>query len=75
MRPFSDNVELIHAYVEPRKPNTLDNILASTRVSREFEVLSVDVDSYDWQIWESLQNYTPTVVIIEINSSIPVGIR
>jgi len=74
MEGFSAHVELVNAYVEPTGRHTLDNVLASTRIRREFEVLSIDVDSCDWQIWESFHNYTPTVVIIEINSSVPVGI-
>jgi hypothetical protein len=74
MERFSQHVELINAYVEPKGPHTLDKLLASTRIQREFEVLSIDIDSYDWQIWESIHNYNPTVVVIEINSSIPVGI-
>ncbi len=32
------------------------------------------VDSYDLDVWESLENYNPKMVIIEINSSIPPGI-
>ncbi len=74
MKQFSGHVELIDAYVEPRGTHTLDNLLAATSIHTEFEVLSIDIDSCDWQIWESLQNYNPTVVIIEIESSIPVGI-
>ncbi|MGB0383528.1 MAG: hypothetical protein ACPGWR_01780 [Ardenticatenaceae bacterium] len=74
MKPFSEHVELLNAYVQPKGTHSLDNLLASTRINREFAVLSIDVDSCDWQIWENLQIYNPTVVIIEINSSIPVGI-
>ena len=75
MEPFPDRVELINQYVEPKGSHTLDNLLTSTEIPQEFEVLSIDVDSCDWQIWEGLQNYSPIVVIIEINSNIPVGIH
>ncbi len=74
MKMFSQQVELIHTYVEPDGKNTLDNLLNSTRIQKTFEVLSIDIDSYDWEIWRSFRNFFPTVVIIEINSSIPVGI-
>ncbi len=74
MRPFSENVELINAYVELKGAHTLENLLASTGIHREFEVLSIDIDSCDWQIWESLRIYSSIVVVIEINSSVPVGI-
>jgi hypothetical protein len=39
-----------------------------------FDVLSIDVDSYDLQIWRAIEKYRPKVVIIEINSAIPLGV-
>ncbi len=54
--------------------NSLDNLLRKTSIPKEFELLSIDIDSYDCDVWESLTNYEPKVVIIEINSSIPPGI-
>jgi hypothetical protein len=49
-------------------PNSLDNLLASTPIPQDFDLLSIDVDSYDYQIWKSLKKYKPKLVIIEINS-------
>jgi hypothetical protein len=74
MKPFAERIQLINAYVEPSGAGTLDALLASTRVQRDFEVLSIDIDSYDWHVWQSLRDYSPAVVVIEINSSVPVGI-
>jgi hypothetical protein len=74
MQPFAERVELINAYVEPGGKNTLDSLLARTRLRSEFEVLSIDIDSFDWQVWERLKTFDPTIVIIEINSGVPVGI-
>lgn len=74
MKVYSERIELINAFVEPVGESSLDNLLASTRINREFEVLSIDVDSCDWQIWQSFRNYDPKIVIIEIESTIPVGI-
>jgi len=54
--------------------NSLDNILSKTNISKDFDILSIDIDSYDLEVWESLKNYKPKIVIIEINSSIPPGI-
>lgn len=51
--------------------NSLDNILAKSSIPKDFEVLSIDIDSYDCDVWESLTNYEPKIVIIEINSSVP----
>jgi hypothetical protein len=50
--------------------NSLDSILSSTPITKEFTVLSIDIDSYDYHIWESFKNYRPIIVIIEINSSV-----
>ena len=55
--------------------NSLDNLLASTNIPKDFELLSIDIDSYDCDVWESLSNYQPKVVIIEINSNVPPGIH
>jgi hypothetical protein len=66
----------IEAFVErhSNEPNSLDNILAKTNIPKDFNLLSIDIDSYDCEVWESLSNYLPKVVIIEINSSVPPGI-
>jgi hypothetical protein len=50
--------------------NSLDNLLSKTNIPVDFDVLSIDIDSYDYQVWKSLKNYSPKIVIIEINSSI-----
>lgn len=75
MKPFSKLVENINEYVEPEGVNTLDKLLASTKIQQNFEVLSIDIDSYDWHIWESLRNYNPIIVIIEFNRVIQPGIH
>lgn len=58
-----------------RGPKSLDGLLARTPIPRDFEVLSVDVDGPDYHIWNSLTDYQPLVVIIEINSNYPPGAR
>ena len=66
----------ICAYVcrEPTGENSLDRLLAGTPIPKEFDLLSIDIDSYDLDVWESLNNFSPKIVVIEINSSIPPGI-
>jgi hypothetical protein len=54
--------------------DSLDSILAKTSIPSDFAILSIDIDSYDLDIWESLTNYEPLVVVIEINSSVLPGI-
>lgn len=55
--------------------NSLDNLLSKTKIPKDFELLSIDIDSYDSDVWESLTNYVPKIVVIEINSTIPPGIH
>jgi hypothetical protein len=50
--------------------DTLDNILSETPIPTEFDVLSIDIDSFDYQVWNAVENYSPRIVIVEINSSI-----
>lgn len=52
----------------------LDSILEKTAIPYDFTLLSIDIDSYDLEVWEGLKNYKPIVVVIEINSSIPPGV-
>ena len=65
------NIIPINAFVEcTSKNNNLDSILSSTQIPKDFDVLSIDIDSFDYQIWKSLELYLPKIVIIEINSYI-----
>ncbi len=74
MAPFSDRVTVVNAFVSVTGENCLDRLLSDTSIRQDFDVLSIDIDSHDWQVWESLRNYWPKIVIIEINSHIPVGV-
>ena len=50
--------------------DTLDKILQETEIPSDFDILSIDIDSYDYHVWESVKLYNPKIVIIEIESSI-----
>ena len=56
-------------------PKSLDKILQKTNIIKNFDVLSIDIDSFDLAVWKSLKKYRPKIVIIEINSGIPPGVR
>jgi hypothetical protein len=62
----------ICAYVDhiPGSETSLDNLLKKTDIPYDFDVLSIDIDSFDYQVWDSFKNYMPKIVVIEINSSI-----
>ena len=75
VQPFSKRVVTFKKYVEIKGVNSLDNLLAKTKVKKDFELLIVDIDSCDYQIWKNLKNYEPKIVIIEANQFIPRGIK
>jgi len=67
------NIVPIEAYVDHNDTsNSLDNLLKRTDIPNDFDILSIDIDSYDYQVWKSLKVYKPKIVIIEINSSVKV---
>ena len=69
------NIVPVNAFIEHNNTkNSLDNILKTTDIPLDFDILSIDIDSYDYQVWKSLQIYKPKIIIIEINSSIKVNI-
>ena len=67
------NIIPINSYVQFDGKNSLDTILSQTKIPKNFDLLSIDIDSYDLDCWEGLKKYTPKIVIIEINSSYPPG--
>jgi hypothetical protein len=49
--------------------HTLDDILSGTNIPVNFDLLVIDIDNNDYQIFESLQKYSPKVIMIEINNT------
>lgn len=70
------NIIPINKFVSKNETSVdcLDNILKKTKIPLNFEILSIDIDSYDLEVWESIKTYKPKIVIIEINSSYLPGI-
>lgn len=69
----ADRIFPIRAYVQPSGEFALDSLLKTTPITHDFELLSIDVDGPDYQIWQGLRDYSPKVVVIEINSSLGPG--
>lgn len=61
-----------HALVEPE---TIEALFAEAGVPLEPDVLSIDVDSTDWYLWEALVSYRPRLVVVEYNASLPLDRR
>ena len=71
--PVKDHPGQIFAFREKVTPENIDEILGRTEIPEDFDLLSIDIDSYDYAVWEGLTKYRPKVVIIEVNSSLLPG--
>jgi hypothetical protein len=54
---------------------SLDNLLKKYMNKKNLDILSIDIDSYDLDIWENLKNFYPKIVVIEINSELGKNLR
>ena len=57
----------INAYVDFDKNSefTLDKILKKNNLEINFDILSIDIDSYDLDVFRSIKLYSPKLIIIE----------
>ena len=69
------NIIKINKFVNFSGPNNLDEILGSTVIPENFDILSIDIDGCDFYIFESLIKYKPKIVCIEFNHLIPNSIE
>lgn len=68
-----EGVAALHALATPA--NVVE-LLKAHNVPREFGVLSLDIDSYDYRVLDTLLNtFRPRLVITEINEKIPPPVR
>ena len=68
---IEDRIICEQAFVQSSGQNSLTNILERNNVPNDFFLLSIDIDGNDFEVWKSLENYSPRVVIIEYNPSFP----
>ena len=47
----------------------IDEIIQETRIPRNIDILSIDIDGNDYWVWDSISTVKPRVVIIEYNAS------
>jgi hypothetical protein len=47
------------------KGDKLHEVLESTSIPLDMDLLSIDIDSHDYHVWKHLEKYDPKVVIIE----------
>jgi len=50
--------------------NDLDELISMfPDIPKDFDLLSIDIDSYDYHVWKNLVIYQPKFVIIEVGSA------
>lgn len=54
--------------------STLDALLSETPLPVAYDLLSIDIDSSDLEVWAQHREYRASIVVLEINSSIRPGI-
>ncbi len=67
MALYRDRIITLCHFVRADGEDSLDGILASTPIPMDFDLLSIDIDSNDYWVWQSVKQYRPKVVIIEYN--------
>jgi hypothetical protein len=71
----SRNVFTINQFVGFDADNSLDKILENTPIPIDFDFLSIDIDGNDYHAWQAISKYTPKVVCIEFNLTIPTEVH
>lgn len=69
---FSNNSKIVcvEAFVDTNS-NSLNKLLKKHAIPSEFDLLSIDIDGNDYEVWQSLTDYSPRLVIIEYNATFP----
>jgi hypothetical protein len=67
----NEKINPVNCFVSPDGDNSLDVILTKVKTPRLIDVLSIDIDGYDYLVWESLREYDVRLVVIEFNPTIP----
>ena len=67
----SDKLFIANEFVGFEGDSKLDFLIKKyTNFNKDFELLSVDIDSFDYSVWDATKEYNPIIVIIEINSHV-----
>lgn len=55
-------------------PENVDQKVSEYKLPSDIDIISIDVDSVDYYIWESLEAIKPRLVVIEYNSTFPISL-
>ena len=62
----ADNVKIVDSFVTAENIN---KTLSDNNISGGIDLLSIDIDSNDYWVWESISTINPRVVVMEYNSA------
>jgi hypothetical protein len=65
------DVQLANRLVAPSGSDSLDRILQQYGFPAEPDLLSIDVDGLELQLWRGLEQFRPRLVVVEYNPTIP----
>jgi hypothetical protein len=68
------NIEFMNCFVSPNKEdeNSLDSLMDKSKFdinNKNLAIVLIDVDSFDYYIFDSIEKYKPFIFIIETNSN------
>ncbi len=64
----SSPVATTHATITP---DNADALVSEAAAGRPLDILSIDIDSFDYCVWEAVTSVRPRVVVVEYNASLP----
>lgn len=67
----NSKIVALNKFVGFGKDDSLDVLLAETPIPQQFDLLSIDIDGNDYHAWAATSSYTPKVVCVEFNPTIP----
>jgi hypothetical protein len=65
------DVETRNVLVATAGAQSLDALLSAAGAPKDLDFLCIDIDGNDWHIWKSLTAFTPRLIAVEFNPSIP----
>lgn len=67
-------IDTLNCFVMPEGERSLDALLPTVNAPKNIDVLSIDIDGYDYAIWEKLRAFKPKLVVVEYNPTIPANV-
>ena len=73
VKNYSDNPTVItlRGFVGITPDDNLDHVLADKPIPKDFDLLTIDIEGNDHHAWDAMSIYTPKIVHIPFNPSIP----